>query len=430
LCRDITDEDRPFQSERWHHFLEAQLPWWTKWTSRAMDRLADAVPDSHHTRDAGDSSFWSPSDEFYNSVELLNRVLFIPRIPPFFAWQEKIGATVGENWLNWPSYSRASLLLELHPWFFAHVPSLRQLLTTVITTEVSPHVVKHAIGHVARTNSGDVPQEFELLFQRADSENFHKSFFKVGEWLGRQMIPSPGTPGDEPVNVNAEVLNDWLERPWRSDDLFRAFASGVLDGARDSLVLHKESKASVYQNWLDVVSTVIPQWRFAGTDDDTKDFPIVAIRGVLENESSPDSRLSLFTSFTNSFIHLMRHGSLGVFSDIHHLIVDMIQGRSPHSERQQQPMGISPHTDAILLRLCQTSVERIRDWKTKGKTTNDLDWGTALNGKESAKLIRSCLSVCRDPSSFATSAIALCDVLASAGQAGLSAELRLELRRV
>lgn len=281
MCRDISDEDQPIQNERWHQFLKAKLPWWTTWTSLAMDRLADAVPESHHMKDAGNSLSWSPNDEFYNSVELLNRLLYIPRKQPFFDLQQKFGETIRENWQNWPSYSRASLLLELNPWFFAHVPSLRHLLTTVSKTEVSPHVVKYAMGHVACTNSGSVPQEFELLFQRADSEKFHKSFFKVGEWLGLQLIPSLGTPGDEPVSVTAEVLNDWLERPWRSDDLFRAFASGVLDGARDSLVLHKESKASVYQNWLDVVSTVIPQWRFAGTDDDTKDFPIVAIWGVL-----------------------------------------------------------------------------------------------------------------------------------------------------
>ncbi|TWU39886.1 hypothetical protein Q31b_32010 [Novipirellula aureliae] len=160
------------------------------------------------------------------------------------------------------------------------------------------------------------------------------------------MISTPSSPNVDYLKLNCQTLDDWLGRTWQSDDLHRAFASGVLDGARDALLLHNSEKTTAYAFWLEAVNTAITNWRFADTDDDAKDFPISAICGVLENEPAAESRSTLFHGFSMSFVHLMQHGSLGVFSSVHHIIGEMIDGRSQHSEPRQQRMAISNETDA------------------------------------------------------------------------------------
>ena len=318
--------------------------------------------------------------------------------------------------------------MEMQPWYFANIPTLRNLLTKVVHHEENPQVMKHAIRLVAYASESDVPAEFDSLLARLDAERFEKSLYKTGEWFGFQLIHATDSPGDLSKSTIEASFYERLCGTWQSDDAFRSFASGALDGARNKPLLRTEDSEQFYDSWLVVANLVVRHWRFSNSNEDAKDFPVNGIWGVLENEPLATLRSVLFNGFAESFLRLIEHASLGVFSNVHHLIGDMVDGRWAASQAQQAKMHVCRDTHENLMRLCRASVERVRDWHKQGKTTDGLGWGGTLNGIESAKLIRTCRAASPDPRQFAASAIGWCDVLAGSGQQGLAAELRLEMR--
>jgi hypothetical protein len=428
------DGDARFDSTSWLRVLEDRAPWWSDWAEVALQALSGPVCDRHF--EAGlESGFLvhHEDDELWPSLNLLDDLLAIDPIGPFEPFRARFIATVRAKWPDWPPSARAIALYCIRPWFWATSPELQGLLDEALMSETRPKVVERALELcLYRARFHAVPALREFL-SRVRDPAFRDAVRRLARFLGGASVRSRLADPPEAVKDAADLLEELICQDGLEPELLNLALDGAVHGGGEYVAVRRPASAELLSAWTEFLRDYLAFWDFdQSSGRDLPSFPVSELLAPLSNDWTSLLRSKVFLVASHGLEAATAKGSLGDFCDIHHYVVEVIEGGvtgGTAGPGLATGLRVTKEVEEGLVRLARVSVERVASWARKGKTTDDFGWYNAIDGSVSARLIRTIVDASHEREHLARQLTPLADILADAGRRRVAAELRAFLRR-
>jgi hypothetical protein len=424
-------EKDTLSASEWEAVLSARAPWWQGRAEAALVALAGDVPNYHRERRPGGLS-WSTSDVVLQSLAYLDEVLAVEGDGTFERLRLRMELAVDEAWPNWPSFTRATALSALRAWYWRQFGRLRARLTQLVAEEEDPVVLRYAVDRVLRIGGPDFGANLGRFLDRAPQvESSGEMVNQIALAVGHAYLLGQGqaNPG-EGVRQLSELFLCLQQAPPEHAPTREVLIRGLLFGAFD---LFKEPRSRTPPSadaWAALVVWACSSWPWSQEPAEKPErFPVLPIMAVLARSWPEGLRRRMVSALQGCFLRIMRDGAFADFFWLHHEIRGLLRGDGQGPNSQVIPLDKGDFSDEQLIELCRASADRVASWRAAGTTTRDLGWMAALNGHETADLIRAVLEAANDRNYLRRELPPLIDLLAENGSPGIATELRLLLRR-
>ena len=294
-------------------------------------------------------------------------------------------------------------------------------------SETSPLVVARAVElSLFTARSRPVPALKDFL-QRAGTAEFRKALRPLVQFLGGASVRSRLANPSEAARYAADLLLELVCQEGIDPELLNLALDGAIWGGSEFVARGEPASPEHAAAWSEFLEEILPFWDFGRSSrQDDSSFPTTALTVPLAIEWPAKIRSDLFIGLCRLLETAIARGSLGDFCDIHFQVVEMLQGRTELGTPVRDPgktLKITKEVEDATVKLARASVARVARWRQEGKTTEDLGWYGAIDGRESSRLITALIGVSHDRERLVREAAPLLDILADAGCTQLAAEL-------
>jgi hypothetical protein len=416
-------------TEEWQELLQSHAPWWQSQVENAIENLRAGPPEDHRKGHTG-SLAWGSNDPILQSLSYLDEVLAVEAPEPFAKFQQMLSDSIDDGWNDWPPFTRATTVCVLRPWYWHRLGKLRRRLEAIVEYETDPVVMQYGLQRLMDVTSSELPRLLGRLLERAMSiPELSETVRHVALQLGFSHMAFHTAEDSSDVSRSMSAIYEaQQDLPDATPDARNQFITGVLWGATRFLK-GKELNSRHADGWSSIVAWAIEKWPLVAESDNER-FPFTPITVGMKQAWPSVLRRRLYDNLADGLLHILRDGSLGDFCGLHFELSEelgrpAVQGKPT----EESAHGESPLSDSMLIRLCEESVERVARWRTEGKWTRDLGWGSGLSGHDTAKLMHQAFENASDRNYFRRLLPRMIDRLADAGCTQLAAELRVWLRR-
>lgn len=422
----MTSESRQLTPSIWEATLNDGAPWWRSVADAALHQLSLPVPASHVSKVIVDSRlWWSSNDRILNSLDFLDTLLAIDRTHPYEAYQVRLVAAIAMNWDDWPVYTKAIAFYCLRMWYWSAFPELRRILEKSVTDSESVITMYATERAVELAGSISVP-ELENFVEHASRGGHNNALRHVATYIGDALVWAAHS-GDYDRHAFTQLFEIAMSIDWQDASSFSTFLDGTLVGASDALHSVAYSQRGI-ERWVELVRNVVQAWPYNLATARFNTHLIFRMLGMLLEEGAKEA---VFVQLQDVWAMLMRQGDLPEFCDLHFELKEALMGQWVSDEggrRQVRCLAMNSSIEGILAAICQTSVERVKAWRMESKTTDDWGWRSGLDGRDSAELITTCMSVSSDKNKMRQALKPAVDVLANAGLTDTASKLRFAVR--
>ena len=366
------------------------------------------------------------------SLEVLDVLLAIEAKGPFEVLQGQLVETVKTNWNEWPAFTKASVLSCLRCWFWSTFPQLRNILTTTLQRESESVVLRYAIERVVQFCCDKAMPEMWDFLERASKGGHDESLEQLSRAIGHNYVASGQDSRTEGVAFLRSAFERALAMEWEDASSLASFLHGSLIGATEYLRSHPSDFGDLVDSWIDTMELCVAKWPFDRLLEVEGKFPVTSLLASFDMKHAPGGREDLLWRLGHVFDAIVRSGDLPAYCDLHFGLRQILEGKwrtTDGSRRQEEGIAITPAVEDVLLMLCRSSVEQVVEWNRQSKVTDDLGWRSAIDGRDSAELLKLSLGLSRDKPRMKRELSPLVDQLADLGFTNLAAGLRAEMRR-